>query len=172
MPLDAPLTNADMNHTQKNSNPKSVFHYWMKKDAQRSKTYRAERSMYFNNRSANVLETRAQAVALIMNIEDALEIYSPNYFTPDVLVTHKLRIGLADYAPDAGIRLSPEFHEWTVIHEWAHHATAMLTGEAHAPHGRDFRRFCYLAALETYGRSSDEVGMLREGYKRERLSFL
>ena len=120
----------------------TVFHYWMRRDSQRSKLYAAEGQMMSTLVDLKPLGSMAQVSSTCGAIEAALPAAirdNSNYFAPDVQILQEGENTAGSYSPDAGIALSPRHcSAYTLVHEYCHHITATALGSAHAPHGAEF----------------------------------
>ena len=119
----------------------TVFHWWMKRDSQRSKLYAAEAQVRSTGTDLKPLATNAQIASTCAAIEAALPeaFKGGNYFAPDVqLLPLPAGVG-GDYCPMEGIRLSTEHaNAYVLVHEYCHHIASTGIGAAHAPHGPEF----------------------------------
>jgi len=136
-----PVTGKQIRSTQSGALDSTVFHWWMKRDSQRSKLYAAERQMRNAGVDLKPLATNEQVASTCAAIEAALPVSfkGSNYFAPDVQIS-ALPQGIGgDYCPTEGIRLSTEHaNAYVLVHEYCHHIAATSLGLSHAPHGPEF----------------------------------
>lgn len=123
------------------------YFFWMTRDSQRSKLYAAETSFGWGENDGlpkwDVQDLGPLDVAnLIAEIEasDLLAEYTthPKYFTPQIKMKGRSTGG--DYCPKDGIGTGATTHPYIILHEWAHHATTLLLGDIHQPHGPEYAR--------------------------------
>ena len=148
----------------------TIFHFWMKRDSQRRKCYNSEfawmaveetkgehaahDAQVFKG-SVRIGHMRADRILdeLETNPDLAFITDSPRYFRPDVTQSGKNGKG-GSYHPAHGITLSQRADTYTLVHEWAHHATELMVQYPHAPHGKEFTAILIRAVSAVWGSKS------------------
>jgi len=166
-----PVIARELRGRQSGAEATTVFHWWMKRDSQRSKLYAAETQLRRTGVDLKPLTSQAQVNSVCAAIEAILPeaFKGSNYFAPDVQVT-PLPQGIGgDYCPMEGIRLSTEHaNAYVLVHEYCHHIAACGIGFAHAPHGPEFAGL--LLALVQRIVSDEAARYLNGAYRDHRVT--